>query len=144
MSPNILTFLLFKAFLSVLSFIFECICYSVNHYKPLQTRLLQNCYKPLKTITNRYKPVTPRTVMNRYKPLQTVTNQSLRKPLWTVTKSYKPSQTVYSINCYKPLHYQYDTTGYLLVQLRHSRVTTVDTLSQWLFGFNIEQYKSPL
>ena len=53
---------------------------------------------------------------------------------------YKPLQTIYAINRYEPLHYQSDTTGYPLVQLRHSRVTTVDTLSQWLLEFNLERY----
>ena len=54
---------------------------------------------------------------------------------------YKPLQTNYALNRYETLHYQYDTTGYLLVQLRHSRVTTVDTLSQWLLDFNLEHYE---
>ena len=70
-------------------------CYSVNHYKPLQNRLLR---KPLQTFTNSYIPVTPQTVTNCYKLLQTVTN------------CYKPLQTIYSINRYEPLHYQSDTT----------------------------------
>ena len=57
--------------------------------------------------------------MNRYKQLQ------------TVTKNLRP----------KPLHYQSDTTGWPLVQLWDSRVTTVDTLSQWLLEFNIKHYE---
>ena len=93
-----------------------CSCYSINRYKPLQNRLLR-------------------------KPLQTVTNQLLREPLQTVTKSYKQLQTIYTINHYKPLHYQSDTTVYPLVQLRLSRVTTVDTLSQWLLDFNLKHYE---
>ena len=45
---------------------------------------------------------------------------------------YKPLQTIYALNRYEMLHYQSDTTGYPVVQLRNSRVTTVDTLSQLL------------
>ena len=56
---------------------------------------------------------------------------------------YKPLKTIYALNCYEPLHYQSDTTGYPLVQLRHSQVTTVDTLSQWLLEFNLKHYKFP-
>ena len=54
---------------------------------------------------------------------------------------YKPLQKMYTLNRYEPLHYQSDTTGYPLVQLRHSRVTTVDTLSQWQLVFNLKHYE---
>ena len=60
------------------------------------------------------------------------------KHLKTVTNRYKPYTP---LNGYEPLHYQSDTTGYPLVQLRNSRVTPDDTLSQWLFEFKLKQYE---
>ena len=54
---------------------------------------------------------------------------------------YKPLHTIYALNRYEPLNYQSDTTRYPLVQLRHSRVMTVDNLSQRMLEFNIEHYK---
>ena len=82
----------------------------------------------MQTVINGYKTGYSE---NRYKPSQTVTNR------------YKPLQTIYALNCHEPLHHQSDTTGYLLVQLWHSRVTIVDTLSPRLLEFNLEHYRLP-